>query len=127
LRGGGQDNITVVVADVTEDDTGVPTVPQVVGAAAIDRARPTRGGSSAAARAAALVAAHTGTPVDELLDDVSDVDAPPRRRWWVRALAAGIPLALLVAGGVLGYEWTQTQYYVAPDGAYVAIYRGVPQ
>ncbi len=127
LRGGGQDNITVVVADVTEDDTGAPTVPQVVGAAAIDRTRPTRGGSSAAARAAALIATHTGTPVEELLDDVSDVDEPPRRRWWVRALAVVVPLALLVTGAVLGYEWTQTQYYVAPDGEYVAIYRGVPQ
>lgn len=127
LRGGGQDNVTVVVADVTEDETGPSTVPQVVGAAAVDRARPTRGGSSAAARAAALVAAHTGADLGELEDDARDVDAPPRRRWWVRAVAVLIPLALLVTGVVLGYEWTQTQYYVAPDGDYVAIYQGVPQ
>ncbi|MPV49185.1 MULTISPECIES: Stp1/IreP family PP2C-type Ser/Thr phosphatase [unclassified Pseudactinotalea] len=129
LRGGGQDNITVVVADVTDDSAGASTVPQVVGAAAIDRARPTRGGSSAAARAAALVAAHTGAApgADELEDDARDVDAPPRRRPWVRLLAVLVPLALLVTAVVLGYQWTQTQYFVAPDGDYVAIYQGVPQ
>src|SRR5690606_1848139 len=36
-------------------------------------------------------------------------------------------LAVLGVGGWLGYRWTQTQYYLAPDGDVVAIYRGIPQ
>src|SRR5699024_7806868 len=54
LRAGGSDNITVVIADVVDTEDLPETAPQVVGAAAVDRARPTRGGGGAADRAAAL-------------------------------------------------------------------------
>jgi protein phosphatase len=41
-------------------------------------------------------------------------------------VAALVVLALvLVAAGVLGYRWSQTQYYVAAAGDRVAVYRGV--
>ena len=57
LRGGAPDNVTLVVGDVVEvdgmpDGAGPATNSRVVGAAALDRNRPTLGGSSAAARAA---------------------------------------------------------------------------
>ncbi|KAE8762094.1 PP2C family protein-serine/threonine phosphatase, partial [Georgenia thermotolerans] len=54
LRGGGPDNVTCVIADVVETGTGraPDTTPQVVGAAAHDRQRATRGGDGPAARAA---------------------------------------------------------------------------
>jgi protein phosphatase len=130
LRAGGTDNVTVVIADVirTDDidhDNPPPTVPQVVGAAATDRLARSRAAvanSSAAARAAAL------TPAPPAPDD----DAPPRRRrrlGRVIGLFTGLALilGLVAAGGVFGYEWTQTQYFVSTDDGHVAIYRGIPQ
>lgn len=135
LRAGGQDNITVVVADVSRFDTdhGMhDTTPQVVGAAAVDRNRPTLGGSSAAARAAALTASsRPGRQLarDDDADDAGlDLDAPPRRRPLFILLAVLVVLAMVAGGATLGYRWTQTQFYVGPDDAgMVAIYRGVPQ
>ena len=136
LRAGGQDNITVVVADVARDDTDHgplhDTVPQVVGAAAVDRKRPTRGGDSAAARAAALTA-KSRTPRqtirdDDADDDGLDIDAPSRRRPVFVVLAVLVVLAMLAGAATLGYRWSQTQFYVAPDDSgMVAVYRGVPQ
>lgn len=122
LRAGGQDNITVVIADVVHGDELPDTAPQIVGAAAVDRARPTRGGDSAAARAAALTASK---------DDKDDEDEPAprnrRRRALTWAISAVVLVALLAGLGTIGYRWTQTQYYVGPNEAHVAIYQGVPQ
>lgn len=140
LRAGGQDNITVIVADVAKDVTDpgrLPeTTPQVVGAAAIDRKAPTRGGDSPAARAAALTASARKDAPRQLIRDSADdedereldLDAPPRRRPIFTVVAVVVALLLLAGAGTLGYRWTQSQFYVAPDDAgMVAIYRGVPQ
>lgn len=43
------------------------------------------------------------------------------------AVAVLLLLGLVAGGGWLGYRWTQTQYYLAPDGDAVAIYQGIPQ
>jgi len=123
LRAGGQDNITVVLADVVDTEELPDTTPQVVGAAAVDREKPTRGGSGAASRAAALL-----TPSPKAADD--DEPARPRSRTrraltWV--IGAVVVLGLLVGVGTIGYRWTQTQYYVGVAGGQVAIYQGVPQ
>lgn len=138
LRAGGQDNITVIVADVVKDATDPGTLPentpQVVGAAAVDRKAPSRGGDSPAARAAALTAAARKDSPRQMIRDTSDdeeeldLDAPPRRRPLFTVLAILVVLLMLAGLGTLGYRWTQTQFYVAPDDAgTVAIYRGVPQ
>ena len=125
LRAGGPDNVTCVIGDFLDGnnlpDGVVPaTTPQVVGAAATDRPRGTRGTDSAAGRAAAALA-----PAPPKEDKEHE---PPRRR----RRAGGVVLVLLVLallglGGWLGYRWTQTQYYLAPAGDVVAIYRGIPQ
>jgi len=126
LRGGGPDNVTCVVADFLDSDhlpEGIvpATNPQVVGAAATDRLRGTRGTPGAAGRAAALAPA---TPPAESDDEPE----PPRRRRWVWGLLATVlGLALLATGAWLGYRWTQDQFYLAPDGEVVAIFRGIPQ
>ncbi len=40
---------------------------------------------------------------------------------------AALGVLVLLSGGLLaGYSWTQTRYYIAPAGEYVAIYKGVP-
>lgn len=124
LRAGGPDNITVVVGDVVNTTDLPATAPQIVGAAATDRARPTRGGTGAAARAAAL----TRSPEEEREEPAEDLDeSEPRGRRALRwAGSIVVVLALLVGAGAVGYRWTQSQYYVGTDGTHVVIYQGVP-
>ncbi|HLS01752.1 MAG TPA: protein phosphatase 2C domain-containing protein, partial [Beutenbergiaceae bacterium] len=43
LRAGGQDNITVILADIVDASTPTDNAPQIVGAAAVERNNPTRG------------------------------------------------------------------------------------
>lgn len=57
LAAGAPDNVTVILADVIDDaaiTSPLPSQPIVVGSAARDYRRPTRGGNSAAAKAATL-------------------------------------------------------------------------
>ncbi len=117
LRGGGPDNVTVVVCDVVETDE-LPARPVVVGAAA-DAAQPTRGGDTPAARAA--LALRRRRPRRR-----GSTPAPTRRRarrrLWVGL--AGCLLALVVA--VLGgWWWTRSQYFVGISDDRVTIFRGV--
>ncbi|SEE79870.1 PP2C family protein-serine/threonine phosphatase [Ruania alba] len=134
LRAGGPDNITIVLADVV-DTTDLPEMaPQIVGAAAVDRERPTRGGSGAAARAAAL----TRSPEEDEgtdaagrteRDALAEIDPPEPTmrkvlRWGISAL---VVVALLAGAVTIGYRWSQTQYYVGTDGTQVVIYQGIPQ
>lgn len=141
LRGGGPDNVTCVVADVldldSQPDGAAPALqPQVVGAAAVDRSRPTRGGGGAAARAAALRPAPAGPtpaavpPSPAGSDATEDADdGAPRRGRRVVTWVVGVVLVLGVVAGALalGYRWTQNQYYVGVQDGYVAIFRGIPQ
>lgn len=129
LRGGAPDNVTVVVSDVVDvddlpDGAAPPTGSQVVGSAATDRHRPTRGGSGAAARAAEH-AASTRPPAEPLDED----EPPPRRRLRrvVWTLVGVVVLVGLVAGGRWGWLWTQDQYYVGVSNGYVAIFQGIDQ
>ncbi|MPV37090.1 PP2C family protein-serine/threonine phosphatase [Georgenia subflava] len=129
LRAGGPDNVTCVIADVLDDTliSATPsTSPQVVGAAATDRLRTTRGGNGSAARAAALMSATRTSSPDPAIED--DDPAPsPARRWVGRLVATLLILGTVLGLGYAGYSWTQTQYFVSPYGDYVAVYRGIPQ
>lgn len=144
LRGGGPDNITVVVGDVVEvddlpDGAAPSTTSAVVGAAAKDRKRPTVGGEGAAARAARLSAsarqdpdgdaagAGAARPVRPVREDEEEPDPSPVRRRLALAVAVVLVLAVVAAGAWFGYRWTQQQYYVGVDGGRVAIYQGIPQ
>src|SRR5262249_10541735 len=110
LRAGAPDNVTVVVADVVDDDEP-DQAPVMVGAAAEGRHR------GDAADGAGSTDGPTGP----------DGDEPPQGRH-VRLMVPAIALLLLVAGaGVVGYRWTQNQYYVGVHDGNVVIYRGVPQ
>jgi PPM family protein phosphatase len=118
LRGGGPDNVTVIVADVINARVGdkIDDVPVIAGAFVDPAAADIPGADSAAERAANL-------------SRPAPAEAPPtphrnRRSWrpWLFALAAVI-LVVAALGGT--YAWTQTQYFVGKAGADVAIYRGV--
>ncbi|RZU50963.1 protein phosphatase [Krasilnikovia cinnamomea] len=124
LRGGGPDNITVVVADATDADI-VEQAPIVGGAAARDRGNATRAdSSSAAARAAALQAPRPAQP-EATADDRED---PEPRRHPVRTSMLVLLLFATLGGGLwLGWQYTQDQYYVgATPAGQIAIFRGVP-
>ncbi len=123
LRGGGPDNITVIVADVTDEDI-VEQQPMVGGAAARDRGMtPSANGSTPASRAATLSGPRPAAPTEEPADDVRQ----HRRRHPVRTAVVLVALAGIL-GGLLwgGWYYTQQQYYVGVDGDQVVIYRGIP-
>jgi protein phosphatase len=134
LDAGSSDNVTCVVADVVTafepaaDETAA-TGPVLVGAAA-ELSR--RGGQRS------LFRGHRGGDTGEIApvpgapgDDVDPEELryaprePRRARWPRRVLALLLVLALVVVAGLLGYRWSQDQYYVAAAGEKVAIYRGV--
>ena len=136
LRGGGPDNITVIVADVVDldslpDGAAPTTAATVVGSAALSRNSPTTAADGPAARAAALArevaaAQAADTPGGAPATD-EDEDTPPRRRRWRVLLTVVVALLVLGAAGYAGYRWTQTQYYVGIADGKVAIYRGIDQ
>ncbi|MGC4886028.1 PP2C family protein-serine/threonine phosphatase [Micromonospora sp. DT227] len=126
LRGGGPDNITVIIADATDQDI-VEASPIVGGAAARDRGMATSADDSTpAARASALSAPRA--PVPEEPADNRDDEPEPRRRRPLRTVAMALALAVIVAGAVFGgWTYTQRQYYVgATDDGQLAVFRGVP-
>ncbi|MDO5033793.1 MAG: protein phosphatase 2C domain-containing protein [Actinomycetaceae bacterium] len=123
LRGGGPDNITCVIADVVPAGTTDVETPQIVGAAAIDRNLPSRGGSSAAARAASLAASLS--PSENLPDD-EDEEAPARRSLLLPFSTLLVTL-LVILGAWGGYLWSQTQYYAQLVDDQVVIHQGIPQ
>jgi PPM family protein phosphatase len=124
LRGGGPDNITVVIADATDADI-VEQAPIVGGAAARDRGNNTvADSSSAAARAAALQQPRPAQPDANAYER----DEPEPKRHPVRTSLLVLVLLGLLGGGLwLGYRYTQDQYYVgATESGQLAIFRGVP-
>jgi protein phosphatase len=117
LRGGGPDNVTVIVADVVNAAPGdvIDDMPVVAGAFVDPSAADIPGTDSPAERAA-----HISRP-----REAPAQEAPPKRRRW-RGLIIALAVLLVVAGGLGGtYAWAQTQYYVGRAGSEVAIYRGV--
>ncbi len=119
LRGGGPDNVTVIVADVVNARVGdtIDDVPVIAGAF-VDPAAADVPTSDSAAERAALMARPKR--------DTSEDAAPVRRRFsWRPWLVLGAVLVLLVAGLGGTYAWAQTQYFVGRADDDVAIYRGV--
>ena len=155
LRGGGPDNITVIVADVLDIDGGdtlagqMSDTPVVVGAVAenqqqlmhddgtmqtpagrassLGRPAPSGGGGEFGPPGSGDTTGYV--PTDDFGDYTDDDFVKPRRgRKWLKRSLYGV-LALAVIGGGLygGYRWTQTQYYVGTKGEHVALYRGISQ
>jgi serine/threonine protein phosphatase PrpC len=126
LRGGGPDNITVVIADAIDTDI-MEQAPIVGGAAAIDRGNTTvADASTSAARAAALQPPRPAQPVQPE-NDGYDREPEPTGHPVRTSLLVLLLLAVLGGGLWLGYRYTQDQYYVgATDAGQIAIFRGVP-
>ncbi|MEV0154115.1 PP2C family serine/threonine-protein phosphatase [Micromonospora sp. NPDC050686] len=127
LRGGGPDNITVIIADATDHDI-VEASPIVGGAAARDRGMATSADvSTPAARASALQAPRPAAPEEEPAGGRDEEPERPRRRP-VRTAAMLAALLVILGGGLFaGWSYTQRQYYVgATEDGYLAVFRGVP-
>jgi protein phosphatase len=157
LRGGGPDNITVIVADVLDIDSGdtlaaqLSDTPVVVGAVAENQHQHQLHDNGAmqtpAGRASSL-----GRPVPGQggggefgppgsgdttgyvstggYGDYSDEDfvkPSAGRKWLKRSLYTALVLAVIGGGLYGGYQWTQTQYYVGTQDQHVALYRGISQ
>jgi protein phosphatase len=125
LRGGGPDNITVIVADVTDQDI-VEEAPIVGGAAARDRGNVTSADNSTpAARASALSSPRP--PAPEAEPDADDDDERPRRHPVRTTLLLIVLVAVLGGAAWVAWRYTQSQYYVgATDDGVVAVFRGIP-
>ncbi|MFD9790910.1 Stp1/IreP family PP2C-type Ser/Thr phosphatase [Streptomyces sp. NPDC059070] len=153
LRGGGPDNITVIVADVLDVDSGdtlagrLSDTPVIVGAVAENQLQLNDDGAmqTPAGRASGLGRSAPpqggfgppgsgdesgyGAPPEGAFGAYADEDfVKPRRGKWLKR-SAYVVLALAVVGGGLygGYRWTQTQYYVGSNDEHVALYQGISQ
>ncbi len=119
LRGGGPDNITVIVADVVD---GEPTGTPVVAGAAAEAPQPLPGhlSTGAAGRAAAGRTPAPSVPVTR------QATPPPRpRRVRRTALLGLLLLGLLAAGAGSGWAYLRSQWFVGPDGDRIGVFRGL--
>lgn len=126
LRGGGPDNITVIVADVTDQDI-VESAPIVGGAAARDRGMATSADDSLSAARASAVTTPKPEP-EPALAGGGDDDGGDGQRRPMRALIMMSVLVLLLGGGLYaGWFYARSQYYVGvTDDGTVAVFRGIP-
>lgn len=133
LDGGAPDNVTVVVVDIGEPPAPA-TPPLIVGSAAaplaIGQLEPVRarGIRLTPFRPHPVQETHFEPDSADYFDELIEEDARRRRRrrfvwtFWIVLLIAAI-----VTVFVLGYQWTQTRYYVGESNGRVAIFQGIQQ
>jgi len=132
LDAGAPDNVTVVVVDIG-DEAAPPVEPTTVGSAAASlgaaeepvRPRPLR---LPTLRLHPFRETHFEPDSQEYLSELIEEDERRARRRKIGWMIAVILLVLAIAGAaVIGYQWTQTRYYVGADQGSVAIFKGVQQ
>lgn len=120
LRGGGPDNVTVVVADVVDYDYGGQTQPILAGAVSGDDdhvAPPNTAAGRASIIAPRPAAAKRVVPEPE---------PPPKPRSRKRMfIAAAVVMLLVLAGLAVGRQIIRSNYYVSAYDGTVAIMRGI--
>lgn len=120
LRGGGPDNVTVVVADVVDHDYGGQTQPILAGAVSGDDENTTPPNTSAG-RAAAINP--RTTTAKKVVVQPEPTPAPRSRRRMI--LIAAVVVLLGIAGLVVGREIIRSNYYVSAHDGTVAIMQGI--
>lgn len=128
LKASTLDNVTVIVAEVTDSEDVDVRTPEVVGAAV------THGMTQKLATREPTAAEKARALSREVDDDdrTEEEDAPrlaedsPRRRGrFYAAVAALAVVALLAVLAVAGWIWTQNQYFVKSSDNRVTVYQGV--
>ncbi len=136
---GAPDNVTVVLVETTTDQAagGEQPAPRFAGSAAhevtstepvstarnriLNRRRLVR-------RATPVAESHFEPRVDEYLKElIAETKRRNRRRRILGALALLAIIGAIAGALALGYQWTQSRYFVGTDGETVIIYRGVEQ
>ncbi|WP_120338561.1 PP2C family protein-serine/threonine phosphatase [Cryobacterium soli] len=132
LDGGAPDNVTIVVVDIGNggERQGEPLV---VGSASAPLAF---GEEPARARAPRIPSlrlhpvreTHFEPDSQDYLSELIEEDARRALRRKITWLAGIVLLVVAIAGAaLLGYQWTQSRYYVGVEGSTVAIYQGIQQ
>ncbi|TFC02653.1 serine/threonine-protein phosphatase [Cryobacterium adonitolivorans] len=132
LDGGAPDNVTIVVVDIGSGGERLGE-PVVVGSAAAPLAF---GEEPVRARAPRIPSlrlhpvreTHFEPDSQDYLSELIEEDARRALRRKVTWLAAIVLLIVAIVGAaLLGYQWTQSRYFVGVDGSTVAIYQGIQQ
>ena len=134
LDAGAPDNVTVLLVDIG-DQPGIASRPTTVGAASAPLSfspPPPRRAPRIPAmllhplRTAPPADAHFEPEADEYLAAMIAEDRARLRRRRITAIVAIVIATLLVVGGtIIGYRYTQEQYYVGEVDGNVAIFQGV--
>jgi protein phosphatase len=138
LDGGAPDNVTVVIVDIDRDgasDSETVTVGSASAPLAFEHepAKPKSALRLPTLRLHPMRPAtgptHFEPQTEDYFDELIEEDRRrARRRKVTWAVAIALFVIAIVLAGFLGYQWTQSRYYVgrAPDGN-IAIYQGVQQ
>ncbi len=127
LRAGGPDNVTVIVADVLDDDesASVSDSPVVDGAAGDNQGQREVTGTTPAARAAIATKNDRAAPREED-EQHNESDAEPPKKKGKRLLITVLVVILAVIGLFFaGRAYINSQYFVGVKGNTVVIYNGV--
>jgi protein phosphatase len=137
LDQGAPDNVTVVLLDIDAEVDSAHIPPITVGSAASPLSYDNDSNRRALRLPTLLLhplkatqpdPSHFEPESDDYLDELIQEDRTRQRRRRVTWLVSIILAVLAVTAAIiLGYNWTQTHYYVGNDHGVVAIYRGVQQ
>lgn len=137
-RGGGADNITVVLADVVPQSDELDARPATTIGAASDYRAPIQSDHTLTGAEGIMLVPDPSAEAERVVnspDEVPPVDEEvlryaPRarsRRPVITTIALFSSVVLVAAAALWGaWRYTQTQFYVGEDAAHVAIYQGVP-
>lgn len=139
LAHGAPDNVTVVLVETVAEPLPVNELPagRFAGSAAteVPRDEPVSTARTrlltrrrAIRRVQPVAESHFEPRVDEYLAElIAETKRRNRRRRLLWALGLVAIIAAIAGALTIGYQWTQTRYFVGTDGETVVIYRGVQQ
>lgn len=138
LAHGAPDNVTVVLVETVPDPLTAAEMPgpRYAGSAATESVDEEVSTSRTrlltrrrlVRRAQPAPESHFEPRIDEYLAElIAETKRRNRRRRLIWAISLLAILAALAGALTLGYQWTQSRYFVGTDGETVIIYRGVQQ